>query len=118
MRNADTAGHEHCLAAGCARKLTSPVSRSRGYGHGCWRKLRLARSVARDVLSAAYTADQLDKADELIEDAALVPAAIAGYFFAVSSDGTEFYLTSAEICSCLASKACCHRAAATMTLAA
>jgi hypothetical protein len=112
------ADHDHCLRPGCGRRLTSPVSRERGYGHGCWRKLRLVRTVARDVLSGAYTKDQLDKADEIIEDGALVPSGTEGLFLAVSSDGTEIYSTTADACDCPASKACCHRAAATMTLAA
>lgn len=94
----ETAGHDHCLRPSCGRKLTSEVSRARGYGHGCWRKLRVARSVARDVLAEAYTPDQLARADELIEDAALIPAAVVGYFLAVSTDGTEVYTTSPEIC--------------------
>jgi Family of unknown function (DUF6011) len=110
--------HEHCLAPGCGRRLTSTVSRSRGYGHGCWRKLRAVRTVARVVLAEVYTPEQLDKADELIEDGALVPTGIEGLFLAVSSDGEDIYTTTEGECNCPASKPCCHRAAATMALAA
>jgi Family of unknown function (DUF6011) len=116
--NLTTTGHEHCMAPGCGRKLSSPVSRSRGYGHGCWRKLRAVRTAARVVLAEVYTPQQLDKADELIEDGALVPTGIDGMFLAVSSDGTEYYTTTTYECSCPASKPCCHNAAATMALAA
>jgi hypothetical protein len=59
----------------------------------------------------AFTARQIEQAVELIEDAAIIPAAILGYFYTVSSDGTEIYQTAADICSCLASKECYHRAA-------
>jgi hypothetical protein len=118
MRNPEITEHEHCLAPGCGRPLTSPVSRSRGYGHGCWRKLRTARTVARVVVAEVYTAEQLDKADELIEDGALVPTGIEGMFLAVSSDGSEYYQTTTYECSCPASRPCCHNAAATMALAA
>jgi hypothetical protein len=107
-----TAEHEHCLRPGCGRRLYSAASRSRGYGSGCWRRIRAAATAeALAAKLAAFTAKQIEQARELIEDAALIPAAIAGYFLAVSSDGSETYLTSAEICSCLASKDCYHMAA-------
>jgi Family of unknown function (DUF6011) len=106
-----TAEHEHCLRPGCARRLYSAASRARGYGSGCWRRIRAAAKLEA---LAAFTGRQIEQARELIEDAALVPAAIAGYFFAVSTDGSELYTTSAEICSCLANKACYHQAAIIM----
>jgi Family of unknown function (DUF6011) len=107
-----TAEHEHCLRPGCGRRLYSAASRSRGYGSGCWRRIRAAATAeALAARLAAFTAKQIEQARELIEDAALIPAAITGYFLAVSSDGSELYVTSADICSCLANKECYHQAA-------
>ena len=106
-----TAEHDHCLRPGCGRRLYSAASRSRGYGSGCWRRIRAARKLAE---LAVFTAKQIEQARELIEDAALIPAAVAGYFLAVSTDGSETYLTSAEICSCLANRECYHMAAIVM----
>ena len=105
-----TMGHEHCLAPGCGLRLSCKASRARGYGWGCWRRIRAAAMAeALAARLAAFTARQIEQARELIEDAAIIPAATLGY--TVSSDGTEIYLTAADICSCLASKECYHRAA-------
>lgn len=104
-----TEDHEKCLR--CGRKLHSRASRVAGFGKGCRAIIRAARQLAALV---NFTRQQIADAVELIEDAAIIPAAIAGYFFTVSSDGTEIYQTAADICSCLASKECYHRAAVIM----
>jgi hypothetical protein len=110
-----TAEHERCLAPGCSRRLHCAASRARGYGWGCWRRIRAAaKAEALAARLAAFTARQVGQAVELIEDAAIIPAAILGYFHTVSSDGTEIYLTAADIRSCLASRECYHRAAVLM----
>jgi len=106
--------HEHCLRPSCGRRLYSAASRARGYGWGCWRRIRAAATLAA---LAEFTAAQLEQARELIEDAAIVPAAILGVFHVVSSDGAEIYTTSLETCDCPASRACYHQAAAALVLA-
>lgn len=108
-------GHEHCLRPGCGRRLICAASRARGYGWGCWRKVRAAVKAGEP---AGYSARQADQARELIEDGALVPAPVTGLFLAVSTDGQEVYDTSADTCSCPASGACYHRLAACLVLAA
>jgi hypothetical protein len=110
--------HEHCLRPGCGRRLYSAASRRRGYGWGCWRRIRAAAKVeALRAALAEFTARQLDQARELVEDCAIVPGAIAGLFHCVSSDGTEVYETAAEACSCPASRECYHQAAAIIVTA-
>lgn len=114
----ETAEHEHCLAPGCGRHLFCKASRARGYGWGCWRPIRAtARAEALAAKLAAFTARQIEQARELIEDAAIIPGAIAGLFHCVSSDGTEVYDTTAEECPCPASKECYHLAAVLMVSA-
>jgi len=113
-----TTEHEHCLAPGCGRRLYCQASRSRGYGWGCWRRIRAAaKAEALAVRLAAFTARQVEQARELIEDAAIIPAAILGVFYAVSTDGTEIYRTTASDCGCPASKECYHQAAVLMVTA-
>jgi hypothetical protein len=101
-------GHEKCLS--CGHRLFCAVSKARGYGWGCWARIRKAARRAMESLTV-FTARQVDQARELIEDAAIIPAAIRGLFHCVSSDGTEVYDTTAETCSCPASRECYHRAA-------
>jgi len=101
-------GHEKCIS--CGHRLFCAVSKARGYGWGCWARIRKAARKAMETLTA-FTARQLDQARELIEDAAIIPAAIAGLFYAVSSDGEDVYEVTAEACSCPASTECYHRAA-------
>jgi hypothetical protein len=101
--------HEKCIK--CGRRLHCVVSRRRGYGWGCWARIRKARKLAALV---NFTRQQIEQAVELIEDVALIPAAILGVFYAVSSDGTEVYTTSLETCSCPSSKDCYHQAAVLM----
>jgi hypothetical protein len=109
-----SAEHEHCMAAGCGRRLHCAASRARGYGWGCWRKIRAARKLAA---LTAFTAAQIESARELIEDAAIIPTALATVFRTVSSDGKRVYLTSRTGCTCPASKACFHNAGVIMVTA-
>lgn len=105
----------HCLK--CGRRLTSARSIARGYGGGCWAKVRRAPKVA-DL--SAYKPAQLSQARELIEDGAIVP--LRGRVFqAVSSDGAETYLTHPQTCNCpagLKGRRCYHVAAARILTAA
>jgi hypothetical protein len=113
-----TREHEHCLAPGCGRRLFCKTSRLRGYGWGCWRRIRAAaRLEALAAKLAAFTSRQIDQAIEAIEDAAIIPAAIIGWFHVVSSDGSEIYEATAAACPCPASKECWHRAAALLVTA-
>lgn len=107
--------HEKCIS--CGHRLFCAVSKARGYGWGCWSRIRKATRKAMEALTA-FTGRQIEQARELIEDAAIIPAAIPGYFYTVSTDGTEIYQTAADICSCLASKECYHRAAVAILAAA
>lgn len=110
-------GHEKCIK--CGRRLHCAVSRRRGYGWGCWARFRRAVRLAERITALRdFTARQIDQARELIEDAAIIPAAVAGLFLAVSSDGTEVYETTAAACSCPASRECYHRAAVAILMAA
>lgn len=94
-----TGEHEHCLAPGCARPLYSKASRARGFGWGCWRRIRAAARIeALAAKLAAFTARQVESAREAIEDAAVIPAAVIGWFSVVSSDGTAIYEATAESC--------------------
>lgn len=106
--------HEHCLAPGCGRRLYCAASRARGYGWGCWRKIRAAVKLAA---LAEFTARQIEQARELIEDAAIIPAGVLGLFWSVSTDGSEFYRTTREVCDCPASRECYHQAALVMVSA-
>ena len=104
--------HAHCLR--CGRALRSAVSKARGYGFGCWAAIRAARKLAALI---NFTRQQITDAIEIIEDAAIIPGAVAGLFHTVSSDGTEIYDTTADTCTCPATKACKHNAALIMVTA-
>ncbi len=106
---------EHC--ARCGRPLRCATSRARGYGWGCWARIRRARRLAALV---SYTRQQIDAALELIEDCGIVRLYAAGAYRAVNSDGTATYLVHAAGCTCpagLSGRACYHRAAALMVTA-
>jgi hypothetical protein len=105
--NGQNEGHGKCIS--CGRRLFCAVSKARGYGWGCWARIRKAARKAMEALTA-FTRRQVEQARELIEDAAIVPGD-TGLFYAVSSDGTEVYEVTVAACSCLASKECYHRAA-------
>jgi hypothetical protein len=107
-----TQEHEHCLRPGCGRRLYCKASRARGYGWGCWRRIRAAaKAEALATRLAAFTARQVEQVRELIEDAAIIPGAIAGQFFAVSTDGEDIYQVTVDGCSCPSAKECYHLAA-------
>ena len=113
-----TEEHDHCLAPGCGRRLFCKTSRARGYGWGCWRRIRAAaKAETLAAKIAEFTARQLEQARELIEDAAIVPGMVAGLFHCVSSDGTEVYDTTADGCLCPASGSCYHRLAVLLVAA-
>lgn len=96
----------------CGRKLRATASITRGYGPGC-----RARILAAAKLTAltGYTADQITKARELIEDGGI--ARIRRSIYRVTaSNGTSTYLTAATgQCNCpagLRSRTCYHVATA------
>jgi hypothetical protein len=112
------AEHEHCLAPGCGRRLYCLASRARGYGWGCWRRIRAAvKAEALAAKLAVFTARQIEHAIEAIEDCAVIPAAVIGWFHVVSSDVSEVYEGTASSCPCAASAECWHRAAIVMASA-
>lgn len=115
MTSTDTTQTRECL--GCGRTLRSAAAVARGYGSGCWAKVRKAERAA-DL--SAWAPRQIEQAAELIEDGGVVPTAKPGVFRTVSSDGTAVYLTSAHWCGCpagLAGRLCYHRAATTVVIA-
>lgn len=108
-----TAAHTNCLR--CGRRLTSTRSQATGYGPKCARHIRTATTD-----TTGYKAHQITSARELIEDAAIIP--LRGQVFtAVSTDGTETYLTHPSNCTCpagLKAGRCYHQLAARLLLAA
>jgi len=110
--------HEHCLAPGCGRRLYCATSRARGYGWGCWRRIRAAaRLQALAARLAEFTARQIADARELIEDAGVIPTALAAVCRTISHDGRRVYLTTRNACTCPASKPCFHTAAVILATA-
>jgi len=111
--NAAATTHTHCLR--CGRKLTSLSSQARGYGRHCQTRIRRAIAELSD-----YKPTQIASARELIEDGAIIP--LRGQVFtAVSTDGTETYLTHPTNCTCpagLRASRCYHQLAARLLLAA
>lgn len=68
-----------------------------------------------------FTATQIIKAHEALEDGALVRTAGRDLFQIVSGDGSTTYLTAPDACSCPAGRngrRCYHRAAAILASAA
>lgn len=102
--------HANCLR--CGRRLTSLRSCAAGYGPTCHRKVRVA---AKAQVVAQYKPHQIAKAEELIEQGALIPLR-GSVFLAVSSDGSTTYKTHRAACTCPAGlkgqHACKHRIAA------
>ena len=101
----------------CGRKLTSAKSIAAGRGKGCAAKIAAAtKTVDLDDFKPA----QIESAKELIEDAAIVQIK-RNVFRAVSTDGTETYLSHPTNCTCaggVRGRRCYHMAAARMLLAA
>ena len=102
--------HTNCLR--CGRTLRSAKSAALGYGPTCQRKVREA---AKAQILAQYMPHQIAKAEELIEQGALIPLR-AGISLAPSADGARTYKTHRAACSCPAGikgiHPCKHRIAA------
>lgn len=100
----------HCLR--CGRKIRAAASITRGYGPGCAARIAAA---AKLTALAGFTADQITKARELIEDGGIARIR-RGIYRMASSDGTKTYLTAASgPCNCpagLRGRACYHVATA------
>lgn len=93
----------------CGRKLRAAASIAAGYGRFCRRQVEKAiRAEALD----GFTAEQAEKAAEAVREGAIVPTGQAGWFRAVSGDGTTAYLVTATSCTCPARKPCKHMASA------
>lgn len=116
-----TAAEARCLRPGCARKLTSPESVARGYGPGCWAKVRKA---AKSADLSAWTPAQVAEALQAIGDGAVIPSNREGVYHVVSTDGAEVHLVAAHGCNCTAGlqnhppRPCWHRCAAAIITAA
>jgi hypothetical protein len=118
MSNATARSTETARCLRCGRKIRSAGAVARGYGRGCWAKVRTAEST---VDLSAWSPRQAEDARELIEDGGVIPTAKPGVFRTVSTDGTAAYLTSARFCGCpagLAGRRCYHGAAVRVVLAA
>ncbi len=104
----------------CHRPLRSAEAVARGYGAGCWSKVRKAQRTA-DL--SAWTPSQIEDAHQAIEDGAVVPSNREGVFHVVSSDGSEVHLTHPHGCNCTAGlknlppRPCWHRCAVAIVLA-
>jgi hypothetical protein len=104
----------------CGRKLRSAEALARGYGEGCWRKVRKA---AVQVDLSAWTASQVEDARQAIEDGAVVPSNREGVFHVVGGDGTEVHLSHRDGCNCQNGlktrqpRPCWHRCAVAIVLA-
>jgi hypothetical protein len=102
-----TAAHEHtahCLR--CGRKLTSAKAVKIGYGAKCATRIRKALPVA----GVGFKAEQVEKAQELIETGAVIPMRGRRIFKVVGSKG-EIYRTAATNCNCpagLRGRRCYH----------
>jgi hypothetical protein len=110
--NAAATTHQHTNCLRCGRTLTSAKSQATGYGPTCTRKVREA---AKAEIIAQYKAHLVTKAEELIEQGALIPLR-GQIYLAVSSDGSQTYKTHRAACSCPAGikgiYPCKHRIAA------
>ena len=94
----------------CHALLTDPRRVALGIGRTCERNERREQAIKAE----GYKPHQVASALELIEDGAIVPMTIPGRFVVVSTDGSEFYETTAHTCACPAFEAgrkCYHRAA-------
>jgi hypothetical protein len=108
----------NCLR--CGRKLRSAEAVARGYGAGCWARVRSAERTA-DL--SAWTESQIEDARQAIEDGAVVPSTRPGVFHVVSVDGTEVHRTHRNGCNCTNGlktqqpRPCFHRCAVVIVLA-
>ncbi|GIH25129.1 hypothetical protein Aph01nite_34390 [Acrocarpospora phusangensis] len=95
----------------CGRNLTSPESIQRGYGRQCRTLMSLATTKPTP---EGFSATQMDKAWEAIEQGAIVRTSRFEMFTAVSTDGTTHYLIRPGSCTCPAGQRghlCYHRLA-------
>ena len=102
----------------CGHKIRSAASLAAKYGPVCRARIRLA---AINEAVKGFAATQVDKARELIADGGLIPTGRPGVFRAVSSKGDTTYLVHSAVCNCpagLRERACYHRAAASILIAA
>ncbi|MBB4931864.1 hypothetical protein F4561_002684 [Lipingzhangella halophila] len=97
----------------CGRVLRSTRSLNAGYGPTCRAKVRAAAKAA---VLAQYKAHQVEKAQELIDQGALIPLRGHRVFLAVSTDGSVTYRAHRAACTCPAGikgrHACKHQIAA------
>ena len=115
--SANTAHTPRCLR--CGRALTAARSVTNNYGPTCRRRVR---DAARAQVAAQYKPHQVVKAEELIEQGALVPLRGRRVFLTVSTDGATTYRTHRAACTCPAgikgAHPCKHRIAAHLVTAA
>lgn len=96
----------------CGRTLRAAKSIADGYGRTC--KGKVARALAAVELDE-FSTDQVQRAADVIADAAIVPSSARGLYIVVASDGDDRYLTGSQQCTCKAAqygRTCYHRAAA------
>src|SRR5579859_23857 len=90
-----------CLHCGRTRRFRTAeaAANAKPYGRICGSRVRRLIALAEAVKGFAVA--QVAKAKELIADGGLIPTNRAGVFHAVSSNGTDKYLTTAEgNCNC------------------
>lgn len=113
MAGTNTAQTTRCIE--CGRTLTSPASIARGRGKGCAAKVRRAVATAT---TDGFTTNQVDAANELIEDAGIV--LLRGrIYMTVSTNGQRVHRTTTTRCTCQAGikeKACYHQLAVRLVL--
>lgn len=97
----------------CHALLTNPLRVARGYGDRCW-TLKRREDAEREALATATTAVDLSafkdatsvlgKAEQLIDDGAIVRTRHEGQYLANGSDGVSTYLvdTVERSCTCKA----------------
>lgn len=93
-----TAKCQHCRRVRHFRSAEA-AAKAPAYGRICGSRVRRLIALAEAVRGFAVA--QVAKAKELISDGGLIPTARKGVFRAVSSSGTDTYLTTAEgNCNC------------------
>ena len=99
----------------CHRPLTSARSITAGRGRTCAKRARQEAAVA------GIKATTVAKAQELIEQRAIVPVRGRRVFQVIASNGVDRYLTAPQACTCAAGLkgryVCYHRVAATLLAA-
>lgn len=114
---ADTTHQAKCLR--CHRKLTAAKSIADGYGRSCRTKVKAA---AKAEVVAQFKPALVAKAEELIEQGAIIPLRGRRVFQVVASNGVDRYLSAPQSCNCPAGlrarHACYHRIAAAIFAAA